>query len=151
MDSCNFVDNITIKKLIIININATCVQNFGILLCDIKLPSKQRPVIWCSVSEFTSTSGSIHMNSPDSVNTFGVSTRVYCEITSETVPVRVKLVQNLWQQAEHVYSCEYTWKHVLVEWYQLWTSMTCANWFRNGSLFVGYVHTELNWSSKLSG
>ena len=37
----------------------------------------------CSVSEFTSATGSIHVNSPDSVNTFGVST---CEITS--VPVK---------------------------------------------------------------
>ena len=40
----------------------------------------------CSVSKFTSTTGSIHVfpyvNSPDSVNKFGVSTRVYCEITS---------------------------------------------------------------------
>ena len=50
---------------------------------------------------------------------------------------RVKLVQNSWQQAEHVYSREYTWKQVLVERYQLWTSMTRANWFRNGSLFAG--------------
>ena len=49
----------------------------------------------------------------------------------------VKLVQNSWQQAEHVYSREYTQKHVLVEQYQLWTSMTRANWFRNGSLFAG--------------
>ena len=40
----------------------------------------------CSVSEFTSSTGSIHgfsyVNSPDSVNKFGVSTHVYCEITS---------------------------------------------------------------------
>ena len=40
----------------------------------------------CSVSEFTSSTGSIHVfpygNSPDSVNKFGVSTRIYCEITS---------------------------------------------------------------------
>ena len=43
----------------------------------------------CSVSEFTSSTGSIHVfpyvNSPDSVNKFGVSrlsTRVYREITS---------------------------------------------------------------------
>ena len=39
----------------------------------------------CSVSEFTSSTGSIHVfpfvNSPDSVNKFGVSTRVYREIT----------------------------------------------------------------------
>ena len=39
----------------------------------------------CSVSEFTSSTGSIHMflymNLPDSVNKFGVSTRVYREIT----------------------------------------------------------------------
>ena len=39
----------------------------------------------------------------------------------------VKLVQNSWQQAEHVYSREYIWKHILVERYQLWTSMTHAN------------------------
>ena len=49
----------------------------------------------------------------------------------------VQLVSNSWQQAEHVYSREYTWKHVLVERYQLWTSMTPANWFRNCSLFAG--------------
>ena len=56
----------------------------------------------CSVSEFPSSTRSIHVfpyfNSPDSVNKFGVSTRVYREITSfshddtyvpcsETVPV----------------------------------------------------------------
>ena len=39
----------------------------------------------CSVREFMSSTG-IHMfpyvNSPDSVNKFGVSTHVYCEITS---------------------------------------------------------------------
>ena len=55
---------------------------------------------------------------------------------------RVKLVQNSWQQAEHVYSREYTWKRVLVERYQLWTSMTPANWFRNGSLFAGISKTN---------
>ena len=57
---------------------------------------------------------------------------------------RIKLVQNSWQQAEHVYSREYTWKHVLVERYQLLTSMTCANWFRNGSLFAR-VDTSLHY------
>ena len=40
----------------------------------------------CSVSEFMSSTGSIHMfpyvNSPDSVNKFGVSTHVYHEIMS---------------------------------------------------------------------
>ena len=40
----------------------------------------------CSVSELTRSTGLIHVfpyvNSPDSVNKFGVSTRVYCEITS---------------------------------------------------------------------
>ena len=40
----------------------------------------------CSVSEFTSSTGSIHVfpyvNSPDSVNKFGVSTHVYHDITS---------------------------------------------------------------------
>ena len=36
----------------------------------------------CSVSEFTSSTGSIHVISPDSVNKFDVSTRVYREITS---------------------------------------------------------------------
>ena len=50
----------------------------------------------CSVNEFTSSTGSIHMNSTDSVNKFGVATCVYHEITqvfdvmtrtSETVPV----------------------------------------------------------------
>ena len=40
----------------------------------------------CSVSAFTSSTGSIHVfpyvNLLDSVNKFGVSTRVYSEITS---------------------------------------------------------------------
>ena len=36
----------------------------------------------CSVSEFTSSTGSIHVNSPNSVKTFDVSTRVYHEIMS---------------------------------------------------------------------
>ena len=36
----------------------------------------------CSVSEFTSSTGSIHVNSPDSVDKFGVSIRVSREITS---------------------------------------------------------------------
>ena len=44
----------------------------------------------CSVSEFTSSTGSIHVfpyvNSLDSVNKFGVSTHVMTR-TSETVPV----------------------------------------------------------------
>ena len=58
----------------------------------------------------------------------------------------IKLVQNLWQQTEHVYSHEYTWKHVVVERYQLWTSMTRANWFRNGSLFAGMIDRwTVNW------
>ena len=111
----------------------------------------------CSVSEFTSSTGSIdvfpYVNSLDSVNKFGMSTRVYREITSfshddmyqwnHTSSDPVRLVSNSWQRAEHVYSCEYTRKHILVERYQLWTSMTRANWFRNGSLFAGfakYVH-----------
>ena len=34
----------------------------------------------CSESEFKSSTGSIHVNSPDSVNKFGVSIRVYHEI-----------------------------------------------------------------------
>ena len=74
---------------------------------------------------------------------FGVSTQVYREIMSFsrddtyqwncTSTTGVKLVQNSWQQEEHVYSHdEYIWKHVLVELFELWTSMTCANWFRNG-------------------
>ena len=36
----------------------------------------------CSVSEFMSSTSSIQVNSPDSVNKFGVSTRVNREITS---------------------------------------------------------------------
>ena len=43
-------------------------------------------IITCSVSVFTSSTGSIHVftyvNSPDSVNKFGMVTRVYHEITS---------------------------------------------------------------------
>ena len=56
----------------------------------------------CSVNEFTSSTGSIHVfpyvNSPDSVNKFGVSTRVYREITSfqwnRTSSDPVRLVSN---------------------------------------------------------
>ena len=36
----------------------------------------------CSVSEFTSSTGSIHVNSPDSMNIFGVLTHAYREIMS---------------------------------------------------------------------
>ena len=46
---------------------------------------------------------------------------------------------NSWQQAEHVYSREYIWKHVLLERYQLWTSMTRANWFRNIKKASSYI------------
>ena len=50
----------------------------------------------CSVSEFTSSTGSIHVNS---VNTFAVSTHVYREITSfsrasETCFDSVRLMSN---------------------------------------------------------
>ena len=89
----------------------------------------------CSVSEFMSSTGSIHV----CFCTWIHRTKNWCVnmcllwnqqlFTWWRVPVkpyqfwpsttRVKLVQNLWQQAEHVYSCEYTWKHVLVEQYQL--------------------------------
>ena len=105
----------------------------------------------CSVSEFTSSTDSIHMfpymNSPDSVNKFGVSTRVYHEITSFShddtyqwnVPILAQYdsCQTRSKLVATGRTCEYIWKHVLVERYQLWTSMTHANWFRNGSLFAG--------------
>ena len=46
----------------------------------------------CSVSEFTTSADSIHVflyvNSPDSVNKFGVSSYVYREITSFHVITR---------------------------------------------------------------
>ena len=49
-------------------------------------PSQQTTTCDYFVCEFTSTTVSIHVfpyvNSPDSVNKFGVSTRVYREITS---------------------------------------------------------------------
>ena len=96
----------------------------------------------CSVSEFTSSVGSIHVNSPDSVNKFGEITSCSCDDMyqwNRTSSDPLWHVSNSWQQAEHVYSCEYTWKHILVERYQLWTSMTCTNWFRNGSLFAGML------------
>ena len=35
--------------------------------------------------------------------------------------------------------CEYTWKHILVERYQLWISITRPIWFRNCSLFAGNI------------
>ena len=73
----------------------------------------------CSVSELTSSTGSIHVNAPDSINKFGVSTRVSHEITrvihmmtcaSETVPVLTQYdsCQTRSKQAEHVCSREYT-------------------------------------------
>ena len=40
---------------------------------------------------------------------------------------------------------EYSWKYILVERYQLWTSMTCVNWFRNGCLFAGSPYVEEDW------
>ena len=53
-------------------------------LCKITWDTQQTTThdFTCTVSEFTSSTGSIHVNSPDSVNKFGVSTRVYREITS---------------------------------------------------------------------
>ena len=63
----------------------------------------------CSVSESTSSTGSIHVNSPDSVNKFGVipvKSWVFHVMKrfSETVPALAQF--DLWQQAEHVYSHE---------------------------------------------
>ena len=53
---------------------------------NIDLPSKQRCDFTCSVSEFTSSTGSFHMflyvNSLYSVKKFGVLTHVYREIMS---------------------------------------------------------------------
>ena len=131
-------------------------------------PSKQRPVIShvlqvnsrVQLAQFTCFRTWIHRILW--TNLVCRSTRVYCEITSfshDVIPVkpyqfwpsttRVKRVQNLWQQAEHMYSCEHTWIHVLVKWYQLWTSMTRANWFRNGSLFAGIGNGMINWIEKM--
>ena len=116
----------------------------------------------CSVSEFTSSTGSIHVfpyvNSLDSVNKFGVSTRVYHEITNfsrdDTYQWNcassdpVWLVSNSFKTCDNrqnVYSREYTWKQLLMERYQLWTSMTRANWFRNDSLFAGCNQHKHRW------
>ena len=99
----------------------------------------------CSVSEFTSSTSSIHvfpyMNSSDSAKKL-VSTRVYHYkfFTRWHMPVltqydscktRSKLVTT---GRTHVFMWIH---HVLVERYQLWTGMTHANWFRNGSFLLG--------------
>ena len=84
----------------------------------------------CSVSEFTSSTGLIHVNSHGSVNKFGVLTHDYHDIffhtitrTCETVPVLTRnyTCQTRSKQTEHVMN-QYD---------------TYANWFRNGSLFAG--------------
>ena len=120
----------------------------------------------CSVSEFTSSIGSIHVNSPDSVNKFGVSIRVSGEITSFFtwwhVPVnpyqfwpsttRVKLVQNLWQPAEHVYSRENTYWWSGTNYEPVWHLPTgsemvpcllgyvCVNWILSELSFIYSGH-----------
>ena len=64
-----------------------------------------------------SSTGSIRVKSPDSVKKFGVSIQASCEITSfshddmcqwnRTSTTCFKIVQNSWQQVEHVHSHEY--------------------------------------------
>ena len=92
----------------------------------------------CSVSEFTSSTCEIMSFSCDDT---------YQWNRTSSDPVR--LVSNLFKTRDnrqntciHDISREYTRKHVLVERYQLWTSMTHANWFRNGSLklFAGNTY-----------
>ena len=104
----------------------------------------------CSVSEFTSSTGWIHVfpyvNSLDSVNKFSVSTRVYrfshddTYQWNHTISDPVRLVSNSFIiRDKRQDTCIHvnTHENILVEWYQLWTNMTRANWFRNGSLFAG--------------
>ena len=122
------------------------------------------------IHEFSWLNSPIHVfpyvNSPDSVNKFGVSTRVYLyrEIMSfshddtyqwnRTSSDPVRLVSNSFKTRDNrqntcVYSREYTWIHILVERYQLWTSMPHdTNWFRNGSLFAGLGSKNKDVSSK---
>ena len=137
---------LSVKWLELIGLSVKSLELIGL---SVKRANPANNDLWFHISEFTSSTGSIHVNSPDSVNKFGVFTVKSQFFMWWLVPVkpyqfwpsttRVKLDQNLWQQAEHVYSLEYTWKHILVERYQLWTSMMHANWFRNGSLFAGKV------------
>ena len=72
---------------------------------------------------------------------FTVNSRVFhvMTCTSETVPVLTQYdsCQTRSRLMTTSRTRVYTWKHVLVERYQLRTSMTPANWFRNGSLFAG--------------
>ena len=81
----------------------------------------------CSVSEFTSSISSIHVNSParfcekiwcadmclpwnhEFFTWWHVRVKPYQFWPSTT---RVKLIQNSWQQADHVYTHEYTWIHM---------------------------------------
>ena len=74
-------------------ISSICyISQIGTMVCTQQTTNRD---FTCSVREFTSSTGSIHVNSPDSVNKFGVSnvftvkSRVFHLMTntSETVPV----------------------------------------------------------------
>ena len=69
-----------------------------------------------------------------SIRVFHVTTR-----TSETgsVLTQYDLCQTRSKLVTTGRTRVFTWMHILVEQYQLWASMTRANWFRNGSLFAG--------------
>ena len=101
----------------------TCIHKYDIHLKSIITQQTKTRDFTCSVSEFTSSAASIHVNSPHSVNKYGVSIRVSREITSvssddtyqwkciSSDPVQhvSNSGKNSWQQAEHMYSHEYIW------------------------------------------
>ena len=87
----------------------------------LRLPQQTRTRDFtCSISEFTSSTGSIHVNSPDSVNKFDVSIRVSREITSF-----------------------FTWWHVPVNPYQFWPSTTRVKLVTTGRTRVfTWIHVK---------
>ena len=89
------------------------------------------------------------LNSLDSVNKFGVSICVSHKITSfsrddtyqwnRTSSDPVRQMSNSFKNRDNRQNmCIHApYWNVLVERYQLWTSLTRVNWFRNVSLFAG--------------
>ena len=89
----SILESETDKQTVAFRVRAVNCQQEGEDLCHTgtvhqpqNIPANNYPRFPHSVSEFTSLTGSIqvfpYVNSPDSVNKFGVSTPVYHEITS---------------------------------------------------------------------
>ena len=96
----------------------------------------------CSVSEFTSSTGLIHVNSPDSVNkfryVFTVKSRVFHVMTcSSSDPLR--LGSNSFKPRDNRQNtCIHVKTRTGGAVPNMNQHMTRANWFRNGSLFAVY-------------